>query len=79
MDNLKQILDLASRMAVVLIGSGAEISRVEETLQHISDHFEVDRTEMFVIANGLFVSMQKGGGATAKSYRLSSSSVCLCA
>ena len=60
MDNLKQILDLASRMAVVLIGSGAEISRVEETLQHISDHFEVDRTEMFVIANGLFVSMQKG-------------------
>ena len=39
MDNLKQILDLASRMAVVLIGSGAEISRVEETLQHISCHF----------------------------------------
>lgn len=61
MDDLKQILDLASRMAVVLIGSGAEISRVEETLQHISDHFEVDRTEMFVIANGLFVNMQKDG------------------
>lgn len=61
MDNLKEILDFASRMATLLIGSGAEISRVEETLQHISDHFEVDQTDMFVIANGVFVNMQKDG------------------
>ena len=59
MRDLKEVLDLVSRMALILLGSGAEISRVEETLQRMADHFEVDKIDMFVIANGLFVNMKR--------------------
>ena len=56
--DLKKVLDLAARMAVVLLGGGAEISRVEETLQHVARHFNVEQMDMFVIANGLFINMK---------------------
>lgn len=59
MNELKKILELASGMALVLMRSGAEISRVEETIQRIARYYKVQTMEMFIITNGLFINMQK--------------------
>lgn len=59
MEHLKEILDFETKIAVMLLESGAEISRIEETLQHISKALHVDQLEMFIIANGIFLNLVK--------------------
>ena len=46
-------------MGEALLCYGAEISRVEETIQRVADHFQIEEVEMYVITNGLFVNVHQ--------------------
>ncbi len=60
MEQQKKIQQLVCGMAEALLRYGAEISRVEETMQRVAAHFQVEQLEIFVITNGLFVNMCQG-------------------
>lgn len=49
-------LALASEAGRLLLQNGAEISRVEETMERIADHFGEDDEQFFVLSNGIFTT-----------------------
>ncbi|MCR5013479.1 MAG: threonine/serine exporter family protein [Bacteroidales bacterium] len=60
MDASNKVMDLAYEAGSILLENGAEISRVEETMQRIASHYGVDDESFFVLSNGII--------ATAKGY-----------
>lgn len=50
------ILSLASEAGHILLENGAEISRVEETMERISTHYGEDSENFFVLSNGIFTT-----------------------
>ena len=65
---MDEVLDTAVEAGHILLESGAEIFRVEETMQRISRYFGVDENheEFFVLANGIFASGVTEKGRFAK-------------
>lgn len=65
---MDEVLETAVEAGHILLESGAEIFRVEETMQRISRYFGVDEDhkEFFVLANGLFASGTTEKGHFAK-------------
>ena len=55
----------------ILLENGAEISRVEETIDRICRHYGVDCGEAFVLSNGIFATA--GGSASSISPKCSTS------
>ncbi len=55
-DPTGEVLELATRAGHILLENGAEISRVEETMERISTHFNVDHKSFFVLSNGIFTT-----------------------
>ena len=53
-------LDLASYAGHILLENGAEISRVEETMERITKHFGVSSSDFFVLSNGIFSTAATG-------------------
>lgn len=51
-----RVLDLAARAGHILLENGAEISRVEETMQRIADHYGEKGENFFVLSNGIFTT-----------------------
>lgn len=51
-----RILDVAVEMGHILLQSGAEIFRVEDTMRRVCDHFQVDSCSFFVTANAIMSS-----------------------
>ena len=49
-------LAVASEAGHILLENGAEISRVEETMERIAAHYGVDSTSFFVLSNGIFTT-----------------------
>ncbi|MGI6011792.1 MAG: threonine/serine exporter family protein [Ruminococcus sp.] len=59
MDNYnRRVLDLAMGAGKILLQSGAEIFRVEETIRRISKHYGVENSNAFVLSNGIFLTGQ---------------------
>ena len=61
-----EVLETAMEAGHILLENGAEIFRVEETMERIAAHFGVERREFFVLSNGIFTTGdclpgQKGG------------------
>lgn len=54
--DVKKVVDLAMKAGSVLLKNGAEIFRVEETMERISHSFRVDKMSVFVISHGIFIS-----------------------
>lgn len=52
----EEILSLASEAGHILLENGAEISRVEETMERIASHFGEEREHFFVLSNGIFTT-----------------------
>lgn len=61
----RRVLDAAMEAGHILLQNGAEISRVEETMERICAHYGVDSGEFFVLSNGIFTT---GGRASDRSY-----------
>lgn len=49
-------LSLASKAGRILLESGAEISRVEETMERIAGHYGENTENFFVLSNGIFTT-----------------------
>lgn len=54
--DVKKVVDLALEAGAVLLKNGAEIFRVEETIERICHSFHVDKMDVFVISHGIFIS-----------------------
>lgn len=60
-----RVLDIAMQAGHILLQNGAEISRVEETMDRICRHYGVDSGDFFVLSNGIFTT---GGKVRGGSY-----------
>lgn len=69
MNELKKILRLTAGVGEELIGCGAEISRVEETMDRIAAHYGVTHRQIYIISNGVFVNLEMGDDAKNISIR----------
>jgi uncharacterized membrane protein YjjP (DUF1212 family) len=56
MTNTPKILDITYEAGAILLENGAEISRVEETMHRIADHFGVEDESFFVLSNGIMMT-----------------------
>lgn len=54
MDETSQAMEVATMAGHILLENGAEISRVEETMDRIASHYGVDSRNFFVLSNGIF-------------------------
>lgn len=52
----RRALDLAMEAGHILLENGAEIARVEETMEKICAHYGVETGEFFVLSNGIFTT-----------------------
>jgi len=57
----REVLQLAVEMARILLKNGAEIFRVEETIAHVCNYYEIDCVDCFILSNGIFVTAEDGG------------------
>lgn len=53
----EQIMEVAMRVGHILLENGAEISRVEETVDRICRHYGIESASSFVLSNGIFFTM----------------------
>ncbi|MCQ2144073.1 MAG: threonine/serine exporter family protein [Bacteroidales bacterium] len=56
----EKVLEVASLAGHIQLENGAEISRVEETMERISTHYGVDTGNFFVLSNGIFATGNAG-------------------
>jgi len=54
--NDENVLTLASEAGRIMLENGAEISRVEETMDRISGHYGITARNFFVLSNGIFTT-----------------------
>lgn len=52
----KEILALAVETGDALLRNGAEVYRVEDTLMHILEAYEIEDYDVYVLSNGIFAS-----------------------
>jgi len=60
----QRVLDAAMEAGHILLENGAEISRVEETMERICRHYGVTTGEYFVLSNGIFTTAGHSSGKT---------------
>lgn len=58
----KKILDLAIEAGRILLDAGAEIFRVEETIQRIAGAYGIQKCSTFVLSTGIFVTAENEEG-----------------
>lgn len=63
MEHLKKVLRLTAGVGEELLRCGAEIARVEDTMNRIALHYGVTRRQIFIISNGVFVNLEMDGEA----------------
>ena len=61
----RRVLNAAMDAGHILLQNGAEISRVEETIERICRHYGVKTGEFFVLSNGIFTT---GGQTSDKTF-----------
>lgn len=54
--DIVEVMDFVMEVASVMILNGAEIFRIEETITHICNHYDVKEANAFVMSNGVFIS-----------------------
>ncbi len=54
-----RVLEATMKAGEILLQSGAEIARVEETMLRISNYFGVGSKEFFVLSNGIFLTAEE--------------------
>ena len=52
----KDVLDIAARAGKILLENGAEISRIEETMDRIIRSFDIVSHDYYVLSNGIFLT-----------------------
>ena len=65
-ENTTEVLEVASIAGHILLENGAEISRVEDTMERIASHYGVDSGHFFVLSNGIFTTGSLGRYASVE-------------
>lgn len=60
----RQVMEAAMQVGRILLENGAEISRVEDTIDRICGHYGIESGNAFVLSNGIFMTM----GSTREEY-----------
>lgn len=55
-NTLDDVLEVASEAGHILLENGAEIARIEETMERISKYYGVTSRNFFVLSNGIFTT-----------------------
>lgn len=55
----QEALNLAAGAGHLLLENGAEISRVEETMERIANHYHSGKEHFFVLSNGIFITGER--------------------
>lgn len=58
----KKVLDLSMEAGRILLDAGAEIFRVEETIQRIAKAFGIEKCSSFVMSTGIFLTAENDEG-----------------
>ncbi len=58
----ERILNIAIEAGHILLENGAEIFRVEETMERIAGYYGVDEKEFYVLSNGIFATGKSFAG-----------------
>ena len=61
---MHRVLELAMEAGRILLSNGAEIFRVEETIWHICNRFNIEEMDAFVLSNGIFLTAYSKGKET---------------
>lgn len=56
MTNTKEILSLSVEIADVMLRNGGEIYRIEDTVIHILEAYDIESFDVYVLSNGIFAS-----------------------
>ena len=54
----RKVLDLVTRMGQTLLLNGAEIARVQTTMEMVAKAYNKDEIDVFAISNGIFVTLR---------------------
>jgi len=65
---VSRVLDFAMKAGKTLLENGAEISRVEDTMQRIAKAFGVEHDSFFVLSNGIFTTGWDAGNTMPGSF-----------
>lgn len=71
----ESILKVSTLAGSILLKSGAEIVRVEETITHMCESYDVEDANAFVTPSGIFVSFSKDNKTYSKVIRIKGSSL----
>lgn len=63
-----EVLEVAMTAGHILLENGAEIARVEETMERICQHFGVESENFFVLSNGIFTTSSREAGSSGGQY-----------
>lgn len=63
MSDNTSILELSFQMGETLLVNGAEISRVQETMERVAKAYHVDKFDVYVLTNAIFANGVEGGVA----------------
>jgi uncharacterized membrane protein YjjP (DUF1212 family) len=55
----QKVLNLAMLAGEILLHNGAEIFRVQETMEHIAKAYQVCNLKIYTLSNGIFVTMRE--------------------
>lgn len=58
---MHRVLDLALKAGRISLRNGAEIFRVEETIEYICRHYGIEEMDAFVLSNGIFLTAYSEG------------------
>lgn len=61
MNESRKVLELTTRIGEVLLKNGGEIFRVQQTMQLIAKAYGVQGFHVYVLANGIFASIEENG------------------
>ncbi len=59
-ENIRKITDIAAYAGKILLGCGADIVRVEDTVRHIMTSYGIKDFEIFTLTNGIFLTSSDG-------------------
>lgn len=66
--NDHEVLEAAMAAGRILLENGAEIARVEETMERICGHFGVESENFFVLSNGIFATGSRDRNGLGEQY-----------
>ena len=58
---MHKVLNFALDAGRILLKNGAEIFRVEETIDYICKRYHIKEVDTFVLSNGIFITAEKEG------------------